>query len=339
MSAKLKPWGRLLLRVVCFPLLFAFLFHQATLVLRPNWTGGGCFYDEPADSLDVLFCGSSRMLNGVSPLRLYEWYGIPSHNLGQNGQVLPVTYYVLMDALTRQRPKVVVIDVYKVIHDTLYGTDAELHISLDDLPLGAAKLRAVRDLLPPERRAEYLVDLIAYHARWKELTVEDFRPPDGTEKGAQALFQQYALPEGWTATPEERTAPPVEVQLRYLEKIVQLCRDKGAQPLLLVLPSAAPADDGLDRQAIMNGIRAYAEDWNVPFVNLMYRLDELDFDLTRDLADAHHLNYRGMDKVTLWLGEYLRGRYDLPDHRGEAAYRDWDGATAGYDAYLAGRAG
>ena len=71
MSAKLKSWVSLL-RVVCFLLLFAFLFRQATLVLRPNWTGGGCFYDEPADSLDVLFCGSSRMLNGVSPLRLYE---------------------------------------------------------------------------------------------------------------------------------------------------------------------------------------------------------------------------------------------------------------------------
>lgn len=336
MSGKSKPWGNLL-RVVCFLLLFALLFQWVSDVLRPVRHPGGEFRREPANTLDVLFCGSSRMLNGVSPLRLYEHYGIPSYNLGQNGQVLSVTYYVLLDALTRQKPKVVVLDVYKVIHDTVYGTEGDLHVSMDDVPLGPAKVRSALDLLSPEYRAEFLADIIVYHSRWKELTPESFNTPNGVEKGAQALYGLCQLPEGWSIIPEEQTSPPVALQLEYLEKIVRLCQDRGIEVLLISLPFSTPPDDDLNRQAVINSIAASAERWGVPFINFMYRLDELNFDFTEDMHDVYHLNYKGMDKATLWLGEYLRSQYGLPDRRGEGAYGDWDEAAAGYDAYLAGQ--
>lgn len=322
---KLRPLAGFL-RAVCFLCLFALLFQCVSGVLRPRPTADSpaLFYDEPRDSLDVLFFGSSHMLNGVSPVQLYEEYGIPSYNLGQNGQVLPVTYYSVMDALRVQKPKVVVVDAYKVVHDTLYDTKGYLHTALDWMPLGPAKLRAVFDLLPAGERAEFLADIIVYHSRWDSLKAEDFLPPDGGEKGTQTLSGQYRPYDGWSVVPEEETAPPVEVQICYLEKIVRLCRDKGAEVLLVALPYSTPADDDLDRQAVVNSVAAYAEDWGVPYVNLMHRVDELDFRFEEDLADVYHLNEKGQRKVTAWLGEYLRANYGLPDRRGDAAYRDWD---------------
>lgn len=334
MSAKQKPWGHLL-RVVCFLLLFALLFRLAADVLRPNRPGDGCFYAEPANTLDVLFCGSSHMLNAVAPVQLWQDYGIASGNLAKNGQVLPVTYHALMDALRRQKPRLVVVDVYKVIHDTLYGTEAELHTSLDDMPLGIAKLRAVYDLLPSGRRAEYLADFIVYHSRWKELSAADLQPPDTTQKGAQALFTTASPYAGWAVLPEDETAPPVPVELEYLERIVQLCRRKGIELLLVAVPFTTPEQDEMNRQAAVNAMSGYARAWGVPFVNLMHRTEEMGFDFSTDMADTYHVNWRGMEKVTAWLGEYLAGHYDLPDRRGEAAYRDWDSVSAAYDAYLA----
>jgi len=328
------------LRTVCFLILFVFLFQLASGVVRskPQAGSSALFYAEPRNSLDVLFMGSSRMLNGVSPMQLWEETGVPSHNLGQNGQVLPLTYYHLQEALRHQKPRVVVLDVYKVIQDSLTDSAAALHSTLDNMPMGLPKLQAAWDLLPEEERAEYLLDIIVYHDRWKELTPEDFRPADPTEKGAQTLFYQAQPQEGWFIIPESQTAPAVELAVRYLEKIVRLCEDKGVDLLLVALPYTTPADDELNRQAVLNGVRAYADRWGVPYVNLMYRLDELDFDFTTDMADIYHINWRGVAKVTSWFGTYLTEHYDLPDRREEEAYQSWNQALDDYHAYMDRRA-
>lgn len=329
------------LRWTGFLLLFLFLFQLVSGVLRHKQYGGGSsalFYTERRDSLDVLFMGSSHMLNGVSPMQLWEETGIPSHDLGQNGQVLPVTYYHLMEALRHQKPRVVVLDVYKVVQDSLTDSSAALHDTLDNMPFGLPKLRAAWDLLPEEERADYLLDITLYHTRWKQLTPDDFQPADPTGRGARTLFYEAQPDPGWFIIPESQTARPVEVALRYLEKIAQLCREQGVELLLVALPYTTPENDSMNRQAIVNGVQDYAGQWNVPFVNLLYHTDEMGFDFTRDMADVQHVNWRGQAKVTAWLGRYLTEHYNLPDRRGEEAYQDWNEALDGYHTYMARRA-
>lgn len=337
MSAKHKsgPLGSAL-RAVCFLLLFLFLFQLVSGVLRRKQFFGSSalFYSERRNSLDVLFMGSSHMLNGVSPMQLWEETGIPSHNLGQNGQVLPVTYYHLQEALRHQKPRVVVLDVYKVVQDSLTDSSAALHDTLDNMPFGLPKLRAVQDLLPEEERVDYLLDIIIYHARWKTLIPEDFQCADPTEKGTQTLFYHARPYDGWQVIPESQTAPAVELAVQYLERIVQLCREQEVELLLVALPFTTPVNDDLNRQAVVNGVRNYADQWGVPYVNLMHRLDEMDFDFSADMADVYHVNWRGVEKVTSWLGSYLTRHYDLPDRRQEEAYQDWNEALADYRAYM-----
>ena len=36
------------------------------------------------------------------------------------------------------------------------------------------------------------------------------------------------------------------------------------------------------------------------------------------------MNLTGSVKVTRWLGNYLATQYTLPDHRGDAAYAQWE---------------
>lgn len=324
------------LRVIIFLLLFLFLFNSAAGILRnKNYAAAAAaFYEEPKNTIDVFLMGSSHMLNAVSPVQLWEQYGIASNNLAQNGQVLPVSYYALQEALRWQKPRLVVLDVYKVVQDSLIDSKASLHYTLDNMRPGLPKLRAVFDLLEPEDRAEYLLDIILYHSRWKELTEEDFQKPDTTEKGAQALFTTAAPYEGWTVLPEGETAPPAQVELEYLEKIVALCRDEGVELLLVAVPFTTPADDDLNRQAAVNAMAGWAAQREVSFVNLMHRTEELGFDFSADMADTYHVNWRGMEKVTAWLGAYLTAHYDLPDRRGEAAYDGWTGTGAAWRAYL-----
>lgn len=324
-------------RAVIFLLVFLFLFQTVAGILRSKNSAfaSAALYEEPRDSLDVLFMGSSHMLNAVSPVQLWEEHGITSNNLAQNGQVLPVSYYALQEALRWQNPKLVVLDIYKVVQDSLIDSKINLHFTLDNMRFGLPKLRAVFDLLPPEDRAEYLLDIILYHTRWKELTGEDFQRPDMTERGAQALFTTFQPYEGWDVVPESETSIPAEVEICYLEKIVELCRREGAELLLVAVPFSTPKDDDLNRQATVNAMTAYAQAWGVPFVNLMHRTEEMGFDFSTDMADVYHVNWRGMEKVTAWLGTYLTEKHDLPDHRGEAEYKHWDEAVPVWHTYLA----
>lgn len=323
-------------RAVVFLLLFLFLFQTVSGVLRSKNLkfASAAIYAERRNSLDVIFMGSSHMLNAVSPMQLWEEHGIASNNLAQNGQVLPVSYYALQEAFRWQKPKLVVLDVYKVVQDTLIDTKANLHFTLDNMRFGLPKLRAAFDLLPEEDRIDFLLDINLYHTRWKDLTDEDFQKTDTTERGAQALFNTFQPYDGWDVVPESETAVPVEVQLEYLEKIVGLCRREEVELLLVAVPFTTPEDDEFNRQATVNAMAGYAEAWGVSFVNLMHRTDEMGFDFSADMADVYHVNWLGMEKVTGWLGNYLEQEYELPDHRGEARYKGWDEAVPVWHSYM-----
>lgn len=328
-------------RALVFLLLFLFLFQSVSGVLRSKDLkfASAAIYEERRNSLDVIFMGSSHILNAVSPMQLWAEHGIASNNLGQNGQVIPVSYYALQEALRRQKPKVVVLDVYKVVQDTLIDSKANLHFTLDNMRPGLPKLRAIFDLLPPEDRAEYLFDISVYHTRWKDLAGEDFQRTDTTERGAQALFSSFRPYEGWEVVPESETAAPAQVELDYLERFVELCRREEIELLLVAVPFTTPEDDEFDRQARVNAVAGCAREWGVPFVNLMHRADEIGFDFSSDMADVYHVNWQGMEKVTAWLGGYLAQEYGLPDHRGEAGYSGWDEALPAWREYIEGQKG
>lgn len=334
-----KPSGLpAILRTAAFLLALALAFGGVSGVLRgKNYAAASAsLYAEPNHSLDVLLMGSSHMLNAVSPMQLWEEHGIVSNNLAQNGQVLPVTYYHLQEALRTQRPKLVVLDIYKAIQDSLIDTHANLHYTLDNMRPGLPKLRAVFDLLPREERTEYLLDVVIYHSRWKELTEADFLPHDTTEKGAEALFKTTPLPD-FRVLPATETAPPAPSAIDYLERIVALCREEEVPLLLIAVPFATPEPDDMDRQQVVNGLASYAAEWGVPFLNMMHVTEEMGFDYSTDMADVYHANWRGMEKITSWLGEYLSGQCGIPDRRGEPAYAAWDQALESYRQYMDGR--
>ena len=38
-------------------------------------------YDDPSETIDIVFLGTSHMIYGLAPIELYEKYGIKSYNL------------------------------------------------------------------------------------------------------------------------------------------------------------------------------------------------------------------------------------------------------------------
>jgi len=311
MKQTTKPAAKTgVLRTLAFALLFLALFHVTSEVLEDKSCRDymAALYAEPRGAVDVLILGSSHPLNAIDASRLAEKFGIRANNFAQSGQVLPQTYYALCEALRYQTPKLVVLDVYKAVQDSLIDSPATMHHTADNMSPGLPKARMVFDLLPRGERAEYLFNIIAYHSRWKELSAADFAPPDVSAKGTEALRGSYRPYDGWAVLPEEVTAPAAAVELAYLDRIVALCEEKGIELLLVSVPFTTPESDELNRQAVLNGMAEYAAERGLTYVNLMHRTEEMGFDFQTDMADVYHVNERGMEKVTDWLGAYLTAR-------------------------------
>ena len=131
------------------------------------------FYEQ-AEDFDVLFMGTSHVLNALYPMELWNDYGIVSYNFGGHGNYLPTTYWIMENALEYTSPKLMVIDCFFLGQNEKMRDVDQQHISLDRIPLDKVKADGIRDVVvEKEKRLDFIWKFSIYHNRWNEL---DRRP-------------------------------------------------------------------------------------------------------------------------------------------------------------------
>lgn len=105
-----------------------------------------------------------------------------------------------------------------------------------------------------------------------------------------------------------------EEQLRYFEKIVSYCEENGINVVLVKVPK-----NSWSRSKSL-GVKKLAREHGLPFLdfNESSLMKEIGFNPLRDMRDADHPNLRGAEKVSAYLGDYLKENYDLKDYREES---------------------
>lgn len=247
---------------------------------------------QPANSVDALFLGDSEIYTSVSPQQLWDERGISAYVMGTPAQKLCYTRSLLVKALTRQRPRVVVL---------------ETNCLFRKVTPGDAILRAAQDAFP----------VIEYHDRWKSLRLEDlFGRVQATWTDEQRGFvaregSRAADASSYMATTSELAKMP-ELNRLYLESIARMCDDAGARLVLLSTPSTKNWN-----MARHNRVVRLASELGLDYVDLNVGESRVDIDWSTETYDAgDHLNTDGAKKVTSAVGTLLTGGYDLPDRRG-----------------------
>ncbi len=295
------------------------------------------FFDKAQqDQIDVLFMGSSHVINALNPAVLYGEYGYTSYNMGGHGSIMQSTYWELKEALQYCTPKYVVVDTYMLDRDYKYldvmeedASDedratsiAQLHLNMDCWPLNELKVEAVKDLIKDEDvQKQFLTDFYIYHNRWEELDKNDYRSLMGTADrnqlfGAEMRYGMELTPGIFAAPEDDDGLGGDTVGEEYLCKFIEECQDKGIEVIVTFLTCSATTDD----KRAVDSARHIAEDYEVPFVDM---LDLGVADLYTDLNDTGHMNALGSIKATRCIGDLLAGTGDLTDHRGDDAYQDW----------------
>lgn len=171
----------------------------------------------------------------------------------------------------------------------------------------------------------YVFPLFRYHERWKEVNLADAEPrplmKHSIKKGHVYLrdISPQAYPDGFME-PTGETAVFDESALAYTEKSIALCKEKGIEVVLLHLPKMSWTYEK------SQAMETFAEEQGVDYVDFDTEeiRTQVGLDPAVDYYDQGHVNLTGSVKVSEWLGNYLDETYDLPDHRGEEAYAQWD---------------
>ncbi|WP_027207506.1 hypothetical protein [Butyrivibrio fibrisolvens] len=278
------------------------------------------FFEEKGD-FDVLFFGSSHVMNGISPLDIWGEYGITSYNLGNSNSLLPQTYWTIVEATRYHKPKIIVLDTYFIHWDEKTQGTSWTHDAFDCFPLDITKYQLAKDLF--EDRAsitELLFPFSVYHNRWEEVDSKELHQKlsrsSNWNKGCELLYGKHKF-NNLNLIPESEYEKYDSTGIDYLKKISMFCSDNGIQLVLIRIPFEM--DDQL--QLKLNYVSVIAKDMNLPFINYSYS-DVVDF--STDFADDSHLNREGARKFSLALGRYLKDNYSLKDKRNDPNYDDWN---------------
>ncbi|MBR2529025.1 MAG: hypothetical protein IKE58_11220 [Blautia sp.] len=255
---------------------------------------------------------------------LWQQYGITSFNFAESRCEIPFSYWLLKNALEYSSPSLVVMDIRRADRQEIIALDGYSTV-FDEFPLSLVKIEAALDLLPTwDQRLELILPLFRFHGRWKELNRFDFYHEPSRERidmGGSAYNNAHlsvAVPADFELLPVSEKHSPEKASEEYLRRIIELCQEKNIDVLLVELPYPADAES----QKYANGITDLAAEYGIDYLNMHQIPGIVDFTVDMNDADSH-LNDSGAYKLTCFIGQYLRNRYQIPSHRYDNQYKWW----------------
>ena len=343
-GTKNKTFGKLyngIKILVFFCIVFLLIGFAGKVVQRKESVKKYSDFWELADQIDVLFLGSSHVLNGINPLELYAEYGITSYNMAKHGGMITESYWILMNALDYCQPKCVVVDLWALDRDYQYidlmdgnRTQEELdksvsffHDNIDSWPLTKTKIATINDLISDyEIRKEFFWDFSVYHDRWSSVSARDFKMAMGekVEKSYLGSTPVYITEPGFSiyqAQKIEESLAYDTVCVKYLYKIMEECEKRGIEVIFTFMPMAGAYEQ--DWLSVNTG-EIIATKNNILFLNLLPHDNQNVVDFTLDMFDEGHANNSGMKKLTSFVGKYLCEVDGIVDHREDPQYQQWE---------------
>lgn len=293
------------------------------------------YYREKLDT-DVIFAGSSTVYSGISPIILWRDYGITSFVRSNASQPTWVSYYMIKDAIKRNKPKLVVCDVGFAKYEDTYSEEPANRKAIDGMRLSKEKIDCIKATMgEDEKLLDYIFPIFRFHSRWKELSLDDFK---------YAFYSEPVSHNGYLVNYESN---PMDMRRNmydyreepylgsrgvfYLNEIVDLCKENDIEVLLIKMPGNYENwSDAYDNQ-IMEEICSRS---GCGYTNFDRMSDVIGLDYMIHSSDGgQHLNTPGAEVFSEYLGNVLKEYYELPDHRDDDKYvKAWETKLGKYES-------
>lgn len=270
-----------------------------------NYSGYSIF-QEPDNTIDVLSIGDSNVYSGIFPLVWWEQAGFTGYTWGQASQRIPETYEYLKQIYRHQKPSIVLIDGNNLFRDK---TDVD---NLDSIT--KAKLAAIFPVISFHRNLNPHKIKNIFGNRYS--VVKGYYYRKAAHKVHKKKHRMKFTRKTWKIN---------ALSASTFSKCIHYCKSQGSIPVLISVPNY----NGWNYQK-HNALQKIAKQNEIDFVDLNLTLKK-QINWKKDSVDGgDHLNIKGAQKTSSYLGEYLKKQYVLPDHRGDSKYKHWDNDVKNY---------
>lgn len=315
-------------RAVVFLALLFISLRIVTDIFVPKWIIGTSpslfadeFYSLKKDTVEVGIIGSSQISYGFSSGRLLDKYGISAYSCSTAAQPVLCAFFYLKEIYRLQHVKVVVFDT-----SMLYEEPVEVRFrqTIDTAPMSINKLQLIWERSKSEDASDffsYFFPILKYHTRWSELEPKDFGYENTKLFWGDVAMESVKRDAVYEELCVDNEEPDETVQmnpdmLAAFRMFVDFCQDHDIDLVLMKTPKIEW------ESAKTIGCQALADEYGLDYIdfNTDKMLKEINFDISNDARDFQHLNIRGADKVTDYIGEYLLEHYELEDFRENPDY-------------------
>lgn len=317
-----------IIRIVSFILVLALVLTGVYKILSWKDTTGGYLssakqlYSTEDGLIDAAFVGTSHVYCGIYPSVIWEQYGYAVFDMSISGQDKDSAVHSIEEMCKTQSPKIVFVDMYALLFDgylikgNLYRNALAFRTSLNSIALD-------KDIVDEDELTDFIARWPIVHTRYAELDKYDFVQYQPSIYGRGEFYSDKTsgsvtfYPENINSTD---VTPLSEVNRAWLDELVDLSEKYDFQLVFISIPFTAVGDE----QNVINGAWQYAEDNGIIYLDMNLYIDELGLDTGSDFIDSYHLNYKGAQKLSSYLGGWLSNYADLSDRRGDSAYSLWE---------------
>ncbi len=326
---------KLALFVICLYYLIEYIgikYAAATtenLINNYNESRWNEFYAQPKDSLDMVFIGSSHSYCTFDPEIIDKGLGTNSYQMGMPLQHMDSTYYTLREILNYQKPKTVVVEVYwDMLDDEFELTQAGYLFQV--MKNSELEKEYIREVFPLSEKIMYNINIFRYqkdyfayrNSKLKEkienncgVSLPAAQRQQGTEKYRSKGYtycDYHMLPDEFDKTNQFKNLDGRDweindTQVKYLEKIVSLCKDNNIDVIFVTAPIANVSLDYIKNyDDIHNEIQKIADGNNVRYLdfNTANRNEKL---FTHDnFRDDAHLNHSGVEIADRYFIDWFK---------------------------------
>ncbi len=310
----------------------------ATRLLEPKYMSGileGAmieeYYDDPTDH-NVVFIGDCELYENISPVYLWENYGINSYVRGSAQQLIWQSYYLAEETIKREHPDIIVFNVLSMKYNEPQN-EAYNRMSIDGMKWSSSKVGNINASMTEEENfIDYVFPLLRYHSRWSDLNSDDFTYLFDRKKVSYNGYYMRVDVKPADNVPEGKPLTDYEFgdnAYYYLDKLTSLCAENDVELILVKAPTLYPYwYEQWDEQMV-----DYASAHNLTYINFLDLQDEMGLDWNKDTYDGGlHLNLSGAEKMSDYFGRVLVQEHNVPDRRNEADLNKyWDGVINRYN--------
>ena len=283
------------------------------------------FYEEPKNTLDIIYIGASNVDQYFNPLLAFDLYGFTTGFLSTSSQPFIATKLLIQESLKTQKPSLYIIDLIRSQDDFSFDySEVRTREVIDSIPFSINKINTIDEILKygkvsNDEYINYYFSFFKYHNIWRESYNSRLYKIKNKYKGytfyADNLKQNPQKENIWKDEIIEMENDNKTVLLELLDYI-----KKKNLNVLFVVPKVC--NNWTPNQERTNAAIRLIEQNGYNVINFNKRYDFI-VDYETDFYNSSHLNIYGATKYTLYLSEYLKNNYKLPNHKGDINFETW----------------